>query len=282
MSVLLGVLAGHGAPQIVEHLLVVHAPLLRALLLGAQIGGAPARIAVHAVAHQRVRGIEQALDLRLAVALLALGDVVAGEFQVVEDAVGIGPLLEDVVVLEEVVVAECSVGDHQRLHRGRVLLHDVADAWIGVDHDLIREALHAGAVHRLVAGEVLAERPVLVEQRHADRGIGIEHLLGADDLDLVGIDVQPELVDRDLLDRVVHALDGAELPVRALEQRALGPDAAAEVVHASRLPWSPASWRTVRGTPDRCRAGARPCASPSARRSCRSPCRSATDRSRAG
>ena len=40
--------------------------------------------------------------------------------------------------------------------------------------------------------EMLAERPVLVEQRHADRGIGIQHLLGGDDLDLVGIDVEPE------------------------------------------------------------------------------------------
>ena len=183
-----------------------------------------------------MRGVQQAFDLRLAVALLAMGDIAAGEFQVVEDAVGIGPLLEDVVVLEEVVVAECRVRDHQRLHRGRVLLHDVADAWIGVDHDLIGEALHAGAIHRLVAGEVLAERPVLVEQRHADRGIGIQHLLGADDLDLVGIDVQAEFVDRDLLDRVVHALDGAELPVGAFEQRALGPDAAAEIVHAVSAP----------------------------------------------
>ena len=36
---------------------------LLAQLLRAQIGGALARIAMHAVAHQRVRGIEQALDL---------------------------------------------------------------------------------------------------------------------------------------------------------------------------------------------------------------------------
>ena len=178
-------------------------------------------------------GIQQAFHRRLAVALLAMRDVAAGELQIVEDAVGVGPLLEYIVVLEKVVVAECSVGDDQRLHRRRVLLHDVADAWIGVDHDLIGEALHAGAVHRLVAREVLAERPVLVEQRHADRGIGVEHLLGADDLDLVGIGIEAEFADRDLFDRIVHALDGAELPVRTLEQRALGPDATAEVVHVS-------------------------------------------------
>ena len=161
------------------------------------------RIAVHAVAHQRVGGVEHALDRGRAVALLALRDVVSGEFQIVQDAVGVGPLLEQIVVLEEMVMAERRVRDHQRLHRHGVLLHDVADAGVGVDHDLIGEALHARAVHRLVAGEVLAERPVLVEQRHADRRIGVEHLLGADHLDLVRIDVEPQFVDRDLLDRVV-------------------------------------------------------------------------------
>ena len=72
--VVLGVaLARHGAPQIVEHLLLVLAALARALFLGAQVHGAAARVAVHAVAHQRVRGVQQALDLRLAVSLLAVG-----------------------------------------------------------------------------------------------------------------------------------------------------------------------------------------------------------------
>ena len=92
---------------------------------------------MHAVAHQRVRRVEQAFDRHLAVALLALGDVAAREFEIVEDAVGIGPLLEQVVVLEEVVVAERGVRDHQRLHRRGVLLHDVADARIGIDDDLV-------------------------------------------------------------------------------------------------------------------------------------------------
>ena len=225
--------SGHRAPQVVEHLLVVLAPLALALLLHAQVGRAAARVAVHGVAHQRVRGVQQALDRRLAVAFLAALDEALGEFQVVEDAVGVGPLLEQIVVLEEVVVAERGVRDHQRLHRRRVLLHDVGDARVGVDDDLVGEALHAGAVQRLVAGEMLAERPVLVEQRHADRGIGVQHLLGADHLDLVRIDVQAQLVEGDL-SRSRRARAGCrELPLGAFEQR---PFDSAVHAHSARLP----------------------------------------------
>jgi hypothetical protein len=43
----------------------------------------------------------------------------------------------------------------------------------------------------LMMCEMLAERPMLVEQRHAGRGVRIQHLLGGDDLDLAGIDVEP-------------------------------------------------------------------------------------------
>ena len=64
-----------------------------------------------------------------------------------------------------------------------------------VDDDLVGQAPQALAVERLVMGEMLAERPVLVEQRHADRGIGVEHLLGRDHLDLVRIDVEPQFAD---------------------------------------------------------------------------------------
>src|ERR1700730_8419482 len=67
-------------------------------------------------------------------------------------------------------------------------------------------------------GEVLAERPVLVEQRHADGRIGIQHLLGGDDLDLVGVDVKPELGARYLLAGIVDALQHREVPVGSLKQ----------------------------------------------------------------
>src|SRR3712207_8754404 len=49
-------------------------------------------------------------------------------------------------VLEEVVVAERGMGDHERLHGRRVLFHDVADARARVDDDLIGEGPQALAV----------------------------------------------------------------------------------------------------------------------------------------
>jgi hypothetical protein len=64
---------------------------------------------------------------------------------------------------------------------------------VGVDHDLVGEALVAALVQLLLAHEALAERPVLVHQRHADRAVGIQHLFGRDDLDLVRIEIEPEV-----------------------------------------------------------------------------------------
>jgi hypothetical protein len=75
-----------------------------------------------------VAGIEQQLDRVDAVALLAFGDVVLGEHHVVDDGVGVGPGAEQVVALEEGVVAIRRVRDHQRLHGQAVLLHQVGDA----------------------------------------------------------------------------------------------------------------------------------------------------------
>ena len=88
------------------------------------------------------------------------------------------------------------MGDHQRLHRGAVFLHDIADAGIGVDDDLIGESLKPRAIDALILCETLAEGPVPVEKRHAGRGIGVEHLLGGDDLDLIGECVETQLLLR--------------------------------------------------------------------------------------
>src|SRR5437870_7824679 len=55
------------------------------------------------------------------------------------------------------------------LHRRGILLHDVADRRVGVDDDLIGQALQALAVERLVIGKALAEAPVPIHQRQADR-----------------------------------------------------------------------------------------------------------------
>jgi hypothetical protein len=54
-----------------------------------------------------------------------------------------------------------------------------------------------------MVGETLAETPMAVHQRQADRGVGIEHLLGGDHLNLDGIDVEAEFIESDPLDRVV-------------------------------------------------------------------------------
>ena len=67
------------------------------------------RVAVDAVFLQRVRRVEHPLDRLEPVFLLALGDVVAGEGEIIENAAGIGPLPEQVVVLEEMVVTERGV-----------------------------------------------------------------------------------------------------------------------------------------------------------------------------
>ena len=54
---------------------------------------------------------------------------------------------------------------------------------------------------------------------HADGGIGIEHLLGADHLHLDRIGIKLQLVDRDVLDRVIGPLQGVEIPLPVLEKQ---------------------------------------------------------------
>ena len=208
----------HGPPQIVECALLVQAALSGALFFGAQIELLLAGIAIDPVRHQRVRGVERLLDREPAMPLLALRHIALGKIEIVENAFGVRPLLEQIVVLEEMVVAERRVGDHQRLHGRGVFLHQIGNARRAVDHDLIGEPHESLAVERLVVGKMLAERPMLVEQRHADRGIGIQHLLRGDDLDLVGIDVEPQFRSRNLLAGVVDALQRREIPVRSFEQ----------------------------------------------------------------
>ena len=134
-------------------------------------------------------------------------------------ASAVGPLAEQVVALEERIVAVAGMRDDQRLHGHGVFFHEVRDARIGIDHDLVGEPLHAAAVALLVADEFLAVRPVRVADRQAVGGIGVEHLLGADDLDLVGIGVEAELVDGDLADLGVVFLDELERPLPAARNR---------------------------------------------------------------
>ena len=210
--------AGHGPPQVPIVLFLALDPLAPAPLVFGEIQLRRAGIAKDALTHQRMRRVDGPFDRLYAVSLLADGDVALGEVEIVQNAGRVRPLLEQIVVLEEVVVTEGGVGDHERLHRHRVLLHAIADAWVGVDDDLVGERGIALAVERLVAREALAVRPVGIHQRHADRRIGVEHLLGRDDLDLVGEDVEAELLAGDFVDRVVDPVDGLEVPLGAVEQ----------------------------------------------------------------
>ena len=71
-----------------------------------------------------------------AMPLLAAGDVALGELEIAEDRGGIGPLPEQVVVLEEVIVPERRMRGHQGLQGSRVFLQEIDDARVGVDDEL--------------------------------------------------------------------------------------------------------------------------------------------------
>jgi hypothetical protein len=119
------------------------------------------------VVHQRVAAVEQVLHRIDAVALLAVGDVVLRIDQVVNDRRRVGPHAEQVIALEEAVVAVRGMRDHQRLHRHRVLLHQVADAGVAIDDDLVGQAHVAALVVLLGGDELLAVAPMAVVHRHA-------------------------------------------------------------------------------------------------------------------
>ena len=135
-------------------------------------------------------GVEELLHLINAVALFAVGNVFAGENQIINDRAGVGPAAEQIVVFEKRVVTVAGMGHHQRLHGYRVLLHQVGDAGIGVNHNLIGQPLLTVLIRLLGFDKLFTERPVRVVDGHADAGIGIHHLLGSNDFDLVRIGVE--------------------------------------------------------------------------------------------
>ncbi len=73
--------------------------------------------------------------------LLALGDEPFGIGELIQNAIGSRPLAEQMVVLEEVVMAEGCMSDDERLHCHRVLLHHVRNARIRIDDQLISQRL---------------------------------------------------------------------------------------------------------------------------------------------
>ncbi len=136
-------------------------------------------------------GVEQLLNLDHAIALFAIGDVVTGKNQVVNNGAGIGPTAEQVVIFEKGVVAVAGMGHHQRLHGNGVLLHQVSDTRVGVDHNLVGQPLLPVLIEPLGLDKLFTKRPVGIVNRHSDAGVGVHHLFGGDDFDLVGIGIKP-------------------------------------------------------------------------------------------
>ena len=174
-----------------------------------------ALVAIDTVVHQGVTGIKDILHRVDAVALLAFGDVFAGEHQIIDDRRSVGPGLEQVVALEKGVVAITGMGDHQRLHGDGVLLHQVSDTRVGVDHDLVGQPHLPAPIAVFHLHELFAEGPVVVTHRHAHGRIGVHHLFRGNDLDLVGVGVKGILAVGQLGDRLVIAGKQVEVPVGA-------------------------------------------------------------------
>ena len=162
--------------------------------------------------HQGVARVEQQLDCFCSILLLAFGDILLGEQEVVDDAVGRGPGAEQVIALEERVVPVAGVGDHQRLHGQRVLFHEVRDAGTRVDNNLVCEAHLPTTIPLFVGNKLLAKRPMVIADGHTDGRVCVHHLLGSDDLDLVGVYVEAEVTYGDVRDLGVEALDQWERP----------------------------------------------------------------------
>ena len=134
--------------------------------------------------------VEQFLHPVETEALLALRNVILRVDEVVDDRVRIRPQLEQIVALEERVVPVGRVRDDERLHRHRVLFHQIRDAGVRIDDDFIRQPHLAATVALFRGQEVLAERPVPVVHRHADGRVRVHHLFGADEFELDRIDVE--------------------------------------------------------------------------------------------
>src|SRR5574338_635289 len=132
-------LDGQRAPQFIDLTLqVFFAIALPKLFLGQGKFGR-ALVSIHADIHQCVARIEEQLRFFLAIALLAFGDVVPREDEVIDDGVRIGPGAEHVITLEEAVVPIGRMGDNKGLHRQGIFLHQISNAGVRVDGAYLME-----------------------------------------------------------------------------------------------------------------------------------------------
>ena len=105
------------------------------------------------------------------------------------------------------------MGHDQRLHWHRVFLHQVGDAGVRVNHYFIGQSHLTAAVAFFSCNELFSKRPMPVIHRHANRCIGINHLLGIDDFQLNRIRVKAKALGRSC-DLAVITFNQIERPVR--------------------------------------------------------------------
>ena len=179
-----------GAPQHIHLALQILFPAFLPRFLLLQRDFLRTFIAVDAVVHQRVAGVEQFLYFVDAIALFALGDVLTGKDQIVDDRAGVGPAAKQIVIFKKRVMPVAGMGHHQRLHGDGVFLHQVGDTGVGVDDYLIRQTLLTVLIGLLGLNKFFAKRPVRIVDGHADAGVGVHHLLGSNDFDLVRVGVK--------------------------------------------------------------------------------------------
>src|SRR5690606_10367409 len=91
LMVFLFMIAGDGAPQIVDLALQIFFPLLLQLTLPRARNRSRTFVTIHTVVHERVACVQNGLYRVYAVAFLTLGNVILREYQIVDDGTGIGP-----------------------------------------------------------------------------------------------------------------------------------------------------------------------------------------------
>src|SRR3989344_7184684 len=84
------------------------------------------------------------------------------------------------VVLEELVMPNPRVRNHERLHRHTVFFHAVHEAWICVDDQLVGKSHLSALVSSTIQKKLFAVRPVSIIHWHAIRGVCVKHLFGGD------------------------------------------------------------------------------------------------------
>ena len=160
-------------------------------------------IAIYAVVHQGVAGVENILHLIYAVALLALENKITGKHHVVDNAIGTGPLFKQIIVFKKGIVAVTGMGNNQGLHGHGVIFHQIGYTRIRVDNNFVSKPLLPLFVGLAIGDKLLSVTPVWVAHGQPGIGIGIQHLLEGDYLDLVGKGIQFKFIVGDIGDGFV-------------------------------------------------------------------------------